>query len=290
VISLGLEQSSERIQEVSAQLTPQKTKSSVDSVNSKKNQSLLCNTSANMFKSRAKYPNDNKATTASELTFKLAQQPVVADELEPEERTSPTNGGCRVGNLVQYGQELGTDEAKTFFDSNDDLDKREIPKQRTHSAEISLSPPPPVTPNNTPNASNNPNRKKGFMSNFNNNNNKKSGMPPRTKTELVLKTSALDNNCEEDDYNDFVLEVKSLDDGKTHRVVGGETNGLANLTIGERRRLSSGGVVLGERTTEAEAPPKPAQQIEDDDELLFNLKDQPYSASDEKEEDIVKHY
>ena len=51
--------------------------------------------------------------------------------------------------------------------------------------------------------------------------------------------------AEEDDYDDFVLEVKCLDTGKTETVKS-DTRGLAGISWEERKRIR-GSVVLGEK-------------------------------------------
>ena len=121
------------------------------------------------------------------------------------------------------------------------------------------------------------------------------------KQEIVFKSAPVENNTEEDEYENFTLEVKSLDTGEVCKVVGSETNGLADLSIGERRRLSSGsGVVIGKTESKKSSTSSTSnsnegisgdhQQLPGGDELVFNLSNQPYSASDEKEEPVRKYY
>ena len=51
--------------------------------------------------------------------------------------------------------------------------------------------------------------------------------------------------ADEDDYEDFVLEVKCLDTGKTEQV-DAKTGGLAGISWAERQRIR-GSIVLGEK-------------------------------------------
>ncbi|GMI07229.1 hypothetical protein TrVE_jg10638 [Triparma verrucosa] len=62
---------------------------------------------------------------------------------------------------------------------------------------------------------------------------------------LTFKPPGVPSMADEDDYDDFVLEVKCLDTGKTEQV-DSKTNGLAGISFLERQRIR-GSIVLGEK-------------------------------------------
>ncbi|GMI39818.1 hypothetical protein TrCOL_g3194 [Triparma columacea] len=62
---------------------------------------------------------------------------------------------------------------------------------------------------------------------------------------LTFKPPSVPSMAEDDDYDDFVLEVKCLDTGKVE-TVNKETKGLAGISWEERKRIR-GSIVLGEK-------------------------------------------
>jgi len=248
-----------------------------------------------MFKSKVSYPD----TTTSELLFKTGLNPEVAEDdpdsyyndsnpVNPDSsgRRSSGGGGVEIGSIEEYELKAainsGSASTRAFAGRKLEKDLAWKKDNRKHSAEITVR----KKAGTASSAIEEPSSAKGF---------------PVMKQEIVFKSAPVENNTEEDEYENFTLEVKSLDTGEVCKVVGSETNGLADLSIGERRRLSSGsGVVIGKTESKKSSTSSTSnsnegvsgdhQQLPGGDELVFNLSNQPYSASDEKEEPVRKYY
>jgi len=248
-----------------------------------------------MFKSKVSYPD----TTTSELLFKTGLNPEVAEDdpdsyyndsnpVNPDSsgRRSSGGGGVEIGSIEEYELKAainsGSASTRAFAGRKLEKDLAWKKDNRKHSAEITVR----KKAGTASSAIEDPSSAKGF---------------PVMKQEIVFKSAPVENNTEEDEYENFTLEVKSLDTGEVCKVVGSETNGLADLSIGERRRLSSGsGVVIGKTESKKSSTSSTSnsnegisgdhQQLPGGDELVFNLSNQPYSASDEKEEPVRKYY
>jgi len=248
-----------------------------------------------MFKSKVSYPD----TTTSELLFKTGLNPEVAEDdpdsyyndsnpVNPDSsgRRSSGGGGVEIGSIEEYELKAainsGSASTRAFAGRKLEKDLAWKKDNRKHSAEITVR----KKAGTASSVIEDPSSAKGF---------------PVMKQEIVFKSAPVENNTEEDEYENFTLEVKSLDTGEVCKVVGSETNGLADLSIGERRRLSSGsGVVIGKTESKKSSTSSTSnsnegisgdhQQLPGGDELVFNLSNQPYSASDEKEEPVRKYY
>ncbi|GMH67082.1 hypothetical protein TL16_g05400 [Triparma laevis f. inornata] len=101
-------------------------------------------------------------------------------------------------------------------------------KPRTPDAKASANPPSFNAPNHTPNYA-------------------QKNDPPEVDDNqtLTFKPPRVPSMADEDDYEDFVLEIKCLDTGKTE-TVDAKTNGLAGISFLERQRIR-GSIVLGEK-------------------------------------------
>ncbi|GMI59551.1 hypothetical protein ScalyP_jg12012 [Parmales sp. scaly parma] len=166
-----------------------------------------------VFKSKASYPKDT-----CELTFQTGLDPDVAiDDSEDAVEARAASPPFRIGSIDDFEADcLGLESDKSS------KKKKKAHTQNTrHSAEITITKTKTKTKTKI--------KKK------------------KDPTVQTFRAPVCESNTLAEDFDDYVLEVKSLDTGKTHHVVGRDSGGFADLSVGEQRRLSGDcmGVIAG---------------------------------------------